>query len=298
MTEHPPGVGVALARLGLVVLLGLFAGALWGAATTGAAIALLFYALYNLYNRFRATESQQAGRSNPHIDGDQIEPGLSTALLKPLSVGLVGLDEHLHIRWYNDEAARLLQMHNKDTGKPLTFLLRSRETVHWLEIASRESLQFQTSGGIDVQCDRTFDDDGNSVLVMMDITRIRQLEEISHRLLSPPPRTSCAHRWTVLHGWLEELVENSAPDNPLHDRYRRMFNQSRHMEALVNALLELSEMESSRTAEMQPIPLRETLERIIAQRRPSSHRVQIDIPPNFKTARRASHPLQRISKPD
>lgn len=166
-----------------------------------------------------------------------------------LDEGLVILSHDRTLNWWNPAAAKLLGLRNDDRHQPITNLIREPLFVRFiqsekfdlpLELPSpNESLrllQFSARGF----------GQNELTLVVLDITRLRQLEEmrkefvanISHELRTP---------LTVLTGYIETLQSQSIEGLPptWSKALLQMGQQTERMNLLAEDLVMLSRLEST-----------------------------------------------------
>ncbi len=191
-------------------------------------------------------------------------------LTAALDEGMLTLNRDGTLEWFNPAAGNLLHLRKDDRGQPITNLVRDpaflefiqqRHFDHTLELLAaddRTSLLFSAA---------VFGD-GEIVVVVRDVTRLRQLENmrkdfvanISHELRTP---------LTVLSGYLESLEDAASELSPTWQRaITQMSQQTGRMNNLANDLLMLSRMESldART-DPKPVALQPMLEQIVAEAR-------------------------------
>lgn len=180
-----------------------------------------------------------------------------------LKDGLIIVDAHGHLDFWNPAAQRMLGFHSRDQGQSIINFIRHPQFVayfeegnygHPLEIPSprfpTKQLQLQVT---------PFGKEERLILVR-DVTQLHNLEKmrqdfianVSHELRTP---------LTVISGYLETLADsNSLPgwSKPL----TQMQQQSQRMSLLINDLLMLSSLETTEAGQNhQPIDL----ERLLAQ---------------------------------
>lgn len=258
------------ARLVLIVLLGLIAGAIMGRPLAGVTVALailLAYTLLKLYRLHAWLLSRQ------HLPPDE-QHGLwyelhalirrrqrgvrgrhrrLLALLRQfreaaeaLPDAIVYLDHDQRILWVNRASVQLLGLQPpRDIGVGITHLLRSPRVVDWLTAGAAEPL-FDIPAPDDDQRRLGFrliryGDRGQQLLIARDMTQLMRLEHmrrdfvanVSHELRTP---------LTVLHGYLDVLEPEDAPAiAPMLDQMRA---QSARMAQIVEDLLTLSRLEA------------------------------------------------------
>lgn len=184
-----------------------------------------------------------------------------------LDEGLIILDAERSVDWWNPAAAKLLGLRNDDLHQPITNLLRTPAFVQFMHKAEfdlplelpapnepQRLLQFSA---------RVFGED-ETALVIMDITRLRQLEEmrkefvgnISHELRTP---------LTVLTGYIETLQDQDMSKLPAvwPQALRQMGQQTERMNLLAEDLVMLSRLETTTLPMKIPVNLDSLFEPII-----------------------------------
>ncbi len=268
-------------RLSLVVAIGLGIGALFGAAWTGLAAALLIYLtlhfadLMRVLTWLRRDEPELA----PEIAGPwgdlvamivrvyrrkQFHKQRLLRLLRELRRstaampdGVVVLNPQTEILWFNRTAARLLGLRGKgDIGLRIENLVRSPEFVRYLRGGQFASpVILRSTVGVEQYLSIQIVPYGAGQLLALvrDVTHQARLEAMrkdfvanaSHELRSP---------LTVISGYLETLAQDSSIDPALAGPLQEMRRQSTRMTGIVQDLLELSRLESSdQAAPEQPI---------------------------------------------
>ncbi len=176
-----------------------------------------------------------------------------------LDEGLILLDAERSVDWWNPAAARLLGLRSEDLHQPITNLLRTPAFVQFIQSGDFE-LPLELAAPNDPQrlllfSPRIFGDN-EIALVIMDITRLRQLEEmrkefvgnISHELRTP---------LTVLTGYIETLqdqeMENLPPAWP--KALKQMGQQTERMNLLAEDLVMLSRLETTTLPLKVPVDL-------------------------------------------
>lgn len=157
------------------------------------------------------------------------------------------IDSHDFIRWFNDSAAKLLDLKvTADQGQAVTNLLREPAFANWLAVQSRIQSKLEipcpADDNITLQISAVRFRKNQRLLILRDITDVQNLERmrrdlvanVSHELRTP---------LTVLLGYLEML--KAQPDKPDPKTIKRMLKQARQMHALLEDLLELSRLQES-----------------------------------------------------
>jgi two-component system phosphate regulon sensor histidine kinase PhoR len=165
--------------------------------------------------------------------------------------GVVILDEHDEIEWFNPVAGRQLGLDlESDVGRPITYLLRQTQFQEYLAAHNyAEPLVLRSARNPELTLSIQLVPFGakQKLLISRDISRFEQLEtvrrdfvaNVSHELKTP---------LTVVGGFLETLHDH--PDLPAEERARQielMLDQTRRMQRLVDDLLILSRLESAAT---------------------------------------------------
>ena len=205
-----------------------------------------------------------------------------------LEDGLILLDRKLQLDWWNDSAARLLKLRSSDRGSNITNLIRNPLFTAYIQQSSfdqplelyapqDEKRTYQYLAGRYGQ--------GEVVLVVRDITRLRRLEElrkvfvanVSHELRTP---------LTVMVGYLETMADQSGQ---LPETWRKvlpqMQQQARRLTSLTDDLLTLSQLESTPpAAKPDSIELHSLLQTVAGHARDLSrgeHEIVVDCPPGL-----------------
>jgi two-component system phosphate regulon sensor histidine kinase PhoR len=138
------------------------------------------------------------------------------------------------------------------------------------------------------------------VVVLRDMTRQKELEEsktnfismLSHELRTP---------LTAIRGFVELLLSKDAGElAPKQLEYLDIvFNQSEHLQSLINALLEYAEMEASETAlHLHPLSLKELVQMVLGQIEPLADQRGVNLhahlPPEVAPIYADGERLQRV----
>lgn len=174
--------------------------------------------------------------------------------------GVVMIDSKGNLEWWNSAAESLLGLRlPSDLGYPLTHLLREPGFVNYYDSQDYLEPLIHTSP-LNEECSLEFQitmfGENERLLLVRDVTKMQRLEvmrqdfvaNVSHELRTP---------LTVLSGYLETFSDHA--DN-LPAKWRRgltlMRQQSLRMQQLVEDLLTLSSLETSRfDAAIEPIAL-------------------------------------------
>lgn len=263
--------GFAAARLFAALAVGLGFGLIIGRTFLGLFAVLALYAAWQLANLFRLDHwlRHRSLMSPPELGGvwDDVVTQIvrlhrrkryhkqrllqllrelrnSTAALLD---GVVILNRHGEIVWFNRMAVELLELRRKqDVGIRIENLIRQPEFARYLnggQFAQPVVLQMSSAPETWLSCHVLPYGDGQRLLLVRDVTRQTRLEAMrkdfvanaSHELRSP---------LTVISGYLETLSSDPALDPEIVAPLQEMRRQSDRMTAIVNDLLELSRLEA------------------------------------------------------
>ncbi|MFN3580094.1 MAG: phosphate regulon sensor histidine kinase PhoR [Pseudomonas sp.] len=198
----------------------------------------IFDSIYRLQRR----DNRMRARLQIVIDRIQA----STAAL---SDAVVMIDRNGQMEWWNHSAEKLLGLRAPDdSGQYVTNLIRDPRFVEYFEQGTYlDPLDIPSPVDINawLQYTVTHYGDGDRLMVVRDITRLHNLEQmrkdfvanVSHELRTP---------LTVVVGYLETLQDS---DEPLSPRWKRalqqMQQQARRMQSLLNDLLMLARLETA-----------------------------------------------------
>ncbi|MEC7119543.1 MAG: phosphate regulon sensor histidine kinase PhoR [Pseudomonadota bacterium] len=194
-----------------------------------------------VYNVYRIQLSERRARDNLLNIMDRARISVSA-----LEEAVVLVDSHGLLEWWNPAAERLLGFRTGDQGSHILNLIRMPDFARYFESdQSSEGIKLESwvQPNRFLQCEVTHFGQNDRLLIVYDITRLHQLEQmrkdfvdnISHELRTP---------LTVLSGYLETFLDQ----DDLNPRWRRGFGQmqqqTRRMTSLVNDLLLLSRLEN------------------------------------------------------
>ena len=184
-----------------------------------------------------------------------------------LDEGLIILDAERSVDWWNPAAAKLLGLRKEDLQQPITNLLRTPAFVKFIQSSDfAEPLELPAPNEAQrlLQFSARVFGDNEIALVIMDITRLRQLEEmrkefvgnISHELRTP---------LTVLTGYIETLQDQELQSLPpvWSKALRQMGQQTERMNLLAEDLVMLSRLETTTLPLKVPVNLDPLFEPII-----------------------------------
>jgi two-component system phosphate regulon sensor histidine kinase PhoR len=270
-----------LARIGVTVLLGAVLGAIVGSLLGGIVLALAAALAWQLVNLFWFSWwlRDRSNRTPPDVSGawgDVIsrvvrlhrrkryhkqrlldlfrELRRSTAAMPD---GVVILNVHWEIVWFNRTASRLLGLRRKiDLGMRLTNLIRDPALGRYLEQGIFIDPLIVARGG-DNRLHLSFQivpyGGAQRLMLVRDVSRQMALESMrkdfvanaSHELRSP---------LTVVTGYLETLALDDRLDSSLQAPVAEMQRQTQRMNGIVSDLLDLSRLDAvDREIEGRPI---------------------------------------------
>ena len=190
--------------------------------------------------------------------------------VESLSDGLVIIKPNGEMQWWNEAAAVMLNLRPGDEGQMLTNLVRDPAFVEFFD-RNRDYVEFVWTNprtGSFLQFTNNRHAAGNRLLMVRDISRLRQLEQMrqdfvanaSHELRTP---------LTVLQGYLETFADLS---DALPERLRKgvdlMLAQTKRMANLVNDLLLLTRLDSiDKPVDAKPVDMSALLNSILTDAR-------------------------------
>lgn len=166
-----------------------------------------------------------------------------------LAEAVILIDEQHHIEWWNPAAERLLGISPLDRGRNLLTILRQPDFIDYFHHIdqSPDGIKLQSSMEEEryVQIKLTRFGGESKLLVAYDMTRMHNLEQmrkdfvdnISHELRTP---------LTVLSGYIETFTDQEELNPRWKRAFEQMQSQTKRMNALVNDLLLLSNLENSK----------------------------------------------------
>lgn len=173
--------------------------------------------------------------------------------------GVVALDEHGQIAWFNLRAQQLLGLRARhDVGLRIDSLVRQPEFARYLagdHHAQPLVLHVDASPDVDLSLHVLPYGEGRRMLLVRDVTRQARIEAMrkdfvanaSHELRSP---------LTVIAGYLEELADDAALDPTLAPPVAEMRRQAARMGTIIGDLLVLSRLEAKEgRVEGEPIDI-------------------------------------------
>ena len=205
-----------------------------------------------------------------------------------LDEGILILDAERALEWWNPAAAGLLGLQRRDEGEPIINLVRTPAFVTFMRdgrFAEPVEIEAPNQPGRLLQFSANHFGANEVALVVQDITRLRQLEQvrtefvanISHELRTP---------LTVLTGYLETLRDGAADQPPAWQQaIAQMSEQTRRLTLLTEDLVTLSRLESTPLpAYTEPVALGPLLGAIVDSARALSgglHQITLECPPEL-----------------
>lgn len=201
----------------------------------------------DIFDRIAAIQKQNIKRNRQYQQVIDDFEGLADAFP---DATLVINDQDI-IRWFNDSAVQLLGLKTPDDrGVAVTNLIREPAFANWLAVQEKLhntlDITCPVDDNISLQISVVHFRKNQRLLILRDITDVRNLERIRHDLVanvSHELRTPL----TVMLGYLEVLKSQPAEPNP--EAIERMFEQARQMSDLIEDLLELSRLEDTKKIE-------------------------------------------------
>ena len=169
--------------------------------------------------------------------------------LVALAEAVVLIDDQHLIEWWNPAAERLLGINPLDRGRNLLSILRQPNFIKYFNNIDQtpDGIRLQTQIDVEhyVHVKMTRFGGESLLLVAYDITRVHNLEQmrkdfvdnISHELRTP---------LTVLSGYIETFTDQDDITPRLKRAFTQMQSQTKRMNALVNDLLLLSNLENNK----------------------------------------------------
>lgn len=206
-----------------------------------------------------------------------------------LTDGVIIVDKHHNIEWWNRAAELQFDFQPLDVGHKITNYLRNPKFIKYYDKAQfDEPLETYSvrNEGQHLQFFVHPFGEGDRLIIARDVTRVANLERmrqdfvanVSHEMRTP---------LTVLSGYLETLDDSGV----LPDRWRKpmdqMLEQTGRMNLLISDLLTLTRLETDdRDLGQKPVRLRPLLEQIIDEARALSgergHEFQLDCQANIQ----------------
>lgn len=215
------------------------------------ALATSLYACWWLWQHSRHQQHEYARqlkqeRHNTHANSARLQSFLSAIHASPN--GVVVLDADKRIEWCNQTAAQLLDLDTlRDVGQHLVHLVRNPQVVDYLNAGNwHNEVQFEHMA---LQLHPYHD---QALLLVRDITQTQRANQmrrdfvanVSHEIRTP---------LTVLSGFIETL-QTLDLDRAEQQRYLQLMQtQSQRMQALVNDLLTLSQLDEQAKPKLERV---------------------------------------------
>lgn len=195
------------------------------------------------------------------------------------------LDSNFRIQWMNDAATAILGVKRSDTGQPITNLVRIPEFRSYLQAGGySEALQLESMADKNVRISIRIVPYGHQqyLLLARDVTRQHLLEQMRRDFVSNAShelRTPLA----VLQGSLEQLDGKIGDKPDLANPVARMKRQSVRMMRILQDLLTLARLESSKQPEQpRAVNLSQLVSDVVEEARLASemqggHKLQSDV---------------------
>lgn len=187
-----------------------------------------------------------------------------------LNDGIILLDENGNIQWWNNAAQGLLNLRKTDAGQLLTNLVREPKFIRFYNRQHYRdpiTLDNPAQQGKNLQIGMTIFGKGERLLLLRDVTRLEQLEEMrqdfvanaSHELKTP---------LTVLRGHLENILTFSdGLPSGVQRALKSMNSQTLRMTNLVTDLLLLTRLDSESSSDSELINVCELLSQVASDAR-------------------------------
>jgi len=281
MTDGLRAWSYALARLLGVGFAGVLLGLFIGKVGTGIALALALALAWHLANLFRLDYWLRDRKSRDPPDPGGIWGEVVTQVVRlhrrkrfhkqrlldvfrelrhstaAMPDGVVVLNAHNEIAWFNRMAGRLLGLKRRaDLGIRITNLVRDPEFVQYLQAGDFHEVlvvTLATGSGLSLSFQVVPYGGNQRLMLVRDVSRQVALESMrkdfvanaSHELRSP---------LTVITGYLETLDQDPPIDPALQGPLSEMRRQADRMNLIVRDLLELSRLDATQ-AEVEGEPL-------------------------------------------
>ena len=200
-----------------------------------------------LYSRL----AKQRKQNNKSIKKSQSYLNRMSQLAQVVDEGVLVLKRDLRLDWWNEAAARQLNLQPRDRGQVLSNLVRDPEFLNYVNQDEFDgSVELQSPHGTRgwMKLRAAHFGQGEVALVVTEITQMKNMDRlrkefvanVSHELRTPI---------TVLRGYLETLSDGVIIDDPMIRRAcLQMSDQVKRMQSLADDLIILSRLEDESTA--------------------------------------------------
>jgi two-component system phosphate regulon sensor histidine kinase PhoR len=281
MSEGLRAWSFALARLLGVGVAGILLGLFIGRIGMGVTLALAAALVWQLFNLFRLDYWLRDRKTRDPPDPGGVWGDVVTQVVRlyrrkrfhkqrlldvfrelrhstaAMPDGVVVLNAHNEIAWFNRMAVRLLGLKRRaDLGIRITNLVRDPEFVRYMQQGDFHEVlvvTLPTGAGLSLSFQVVPYGGNQRLMLVRDVSRQVALESMrkdfvanaSHELRSP---------LTVITGYLEALDQDPPIDTSLSGPLKEMRRQAERMNAIVRDLLELSRLDATNTeAEGGPV---------------------------------------------
>jgi len=207
--------------------------------------------------------------------------------------GVVILSLSNEIKWFNDQASRLLILKKEDTGQLINYLVRHPRFTHFLKNLSNDDAIVMEAPVVETNWSAEkieirvlpYGDD-ERLLLIRDVTKVERTNQVkkdfvsnaSHELRTP---------LTVMKGYVEMLLASTTEDKPqVGASLRKVDQQVIKMQTMIEELLALSRLEEGKVESSNSIVnIRGLCEQIKTEFQLASHEREqsliFDIPSNL-----------------
>jgi two-component system phosphate regulon sensor histidine kinase PhoR len=194
-----------------------------------------------------------------------------SAILASMTEGVLVVDDAGKIALANDALRRQFQLTDEVIGRTVLEAFRNVPLAELIAAGGSRELTFPDDRSFAVTSARLHGSAG-SVVVFHDITRLKQLENIrkefvanvSHELRTP---------LSIIKGYVETLLEEQ-PGQPFLETIQK---HARHLEALIDDLLSISELESQQARlNLAAVALRDCIDAELLAR--GAGRISLELP--------------------
>ncbi len=204
--------------------------------------------------------------------------------------GVVILSLSNEIRWFNDQAARLLILKKEDTGQPINHLVRHPRFTHFLKNLKSDAAIIMEAPVVETNWSAEKIEirllpygDNERLLLIRDVTKVERTNQVrkdfvsnaSHELRTP---------LTVMKGYVEMLLASTANEKAqVSASLRKVDQQVVKMQTMIEELLTLSRLEEGKIESLNNVVnIRGVCEQVKAELEPAAQKRQqsfnFDIP--------------------
>jgi len=204
--------------------------------------------------------------------------------------GVVILSLSNEIKWFNDQAARLLILKKKDTGQHINHLVRHPRFTHFLKNVSSDTAIIMEGPAVETNWSAEKIEirllpygDNERLLLIRDVTKVERTNQVrkdfvsnaSHELRTP---------LTVMKGYVEMLLASTAKEKTqVGASLRKVDQQVVKMQTMIEELLTLSRLEEGKIESLNNVVnIRGVCEQVKVELEPAAQKNQqifnFDIP--------------------